>query len=66
MLKAHDVLLGEPCYEVEFDDGTVIVASGDHLWMTADRAARISMANAPPATTLSRPEHAIGSRCWTA
>ena len=27
VLKAHDVLLGEPCYEVEFDDGTVIVAS---------------------------------------
>ena len=32
VLKAHDVLLGEPCYAVEFDDGTVIVASGDHLW----------------------------------
>ena len=46
VLKAHDVLLGEPCYEVEFDDGTVVVASGDHLWSTADRAARISMANA--------------------
>ncbi len=46
VLKAHDVLLGEPCYEVKFDDGTVIVASADHLWSTADRAARISMANA--------------------
>ncbi|HEV2921318.1 MAG TPA: DNA translocase FtsK, partial [Actinomycetota bacterium] len=46
VLKAHDVLLGEPCYEVEFDDGTVIVASADHLWLTADRAARVSMANA--------------------
>jgi hypothetical protein len=46
VLKAHDVLLGEPCYEVEFDDGTVIVASADHLWLTADRAARTSMANA--------------------
>jgi DNA translocase FtsK/SpoIIIE-like protein/LAGLIDADG DNA endonuclease family protein len=46
VLKAHDVLLGEPCYEVEFDDGTVIVASADHLWSTADRAARVSMANA--------------------
>jgi hypothetical protein len=44
VLKAHDVLLGEPCYEVEFDDGTVIVASADHLWWTADRAARVSMA----------------------
>jgi DNA segregation ATPase FtsK/SpoIIIE-like protein len=45
VLEAHDVLLGEPCYEVEFDDGTVMVASADHLWLTADRAARISMAN---------------------
>jgi FtsK/SpoIIIE family/FtsK alpha domain/Ftsk gamma domain/4TM region of DNA translocase FtsK/SpoIIIE/LAGLIDADG-like domain len=46
VLKAHDVLLGESCHEVEFDDGTVIVASADHLWSTTDRAARISMANA--------------------
>ena len=46
VLKAHDVLFGEPCYEVEFDDGTVIVASADHLWLTADRAARVSMATA--------------------
>jgi hypothetical protein len=46
VLKAHDVLLGEPCYEVEFDDGTVIVASADHLWLTANRAARVSMARA--------------------
>jgi hypothetical protein len=46
VLKAHDVLLGEPCYEVELDDGTVIVASADHLWLTADRAARVSMARA--------------------
>jgi DNA segregation ATPase FtsK/SpoIIIE-like protein len=45
VVKAHDVLLGEPCYEVEFDDGTVIVASADHLWLTSDRAARVSMAN---------------------
>ncbi len=44
VLKAHDVLLGEPCYEVEFDDGTVIVASADHLWSTTDRAARVSLA----------------------
>jgi hypothetical protein len=44
VLEAHDVLLGEPCYEVEFDDGTVIVASADHLWLTSDRAARVSMA----------------------
>jgi replicative DNA helicase len=28
------------CYEVEFSDGSVIVADGSHLWMTRDRQAR--------------------------
>ncbi|HKE99859.1 MAG TPA: DNA translocase FtsK 4TM domain-containing protein [Actinomycetes bacterium] len=40
VLKAHDVLLDEPCYEVEFDDGSRVVASEDHLWLTWDLAAR--------------------------
>ncbi|HEX5540867.1 MAG TPA: replicative DNA helicase [Micromonospora sp.] len=29
-----------PCYEVEFSDGSVIVADGSHLWATRDRKAR--------------------------
>ena len=29
-----------PCYEVRFDDGTTIVADGDHRWSTWDKAAR--------------------------
>lgn len=31
---AFDVRYGRPCYEVEFSDGTVIVADAEHLWRT--------------------------------
>jgi len=34
VLAATDILLGRPCYEVEFSDGTVIVADAEHLWPT--------------------------------
>jgi replicative DNA helicase len=36
------VLYGRPCYEVEFNDGTVIVADAAHQWLTETRAARKS------------------------
>ena len=36
---ATPVMHGRPCYEVEFSDGTVIVADAEHLWKT-DTAAR--------------------------
>jgi predicted phage terminase large subunit-like protein len=38
--KVHDVLLGRDCYAVRFDDGSEIVADGDHLWATLSRADR--------------------------
>jgi replicative DNA helicase len=34
VVAATDILLGRPCYEVEFSDGTVIVADGSHQWPT--------------------------------
>lgn len=34
VLAATDVMLGRPCYQVEFSDGTVIVADADHQWPT--------------------------------
>ncbi|MFI7574425.1 replicative DNA helicase [Micromonospora sp. NPDC049497] len=37
---AFDVMYGRPCYEVEFSDGSVIVADADHLWKTTTRASR--------------------------
>ncbi|RAO49614.1 DNA helicase [Micromonospora saelicesensis] len=37
---AFDVMHDRPCYEVEFSDGTVIVADAEHLWKTTTRAIR--------------------------
>jgi replicative DNA helicase len=35
VVAATEVMLGRPCYEVEFSDGTVIVADAEHQWPTA-------------------------------
>jgi replicative DNA helicase len=40
VIAATDVMHGRPCYEVEFSDGTVIVADAHHQWRTTTRAAR--------------------------
>nr|WP_308442895.1 replicative DNA helicase [Catellatospora sp. TT07R-123] len=37
---AFDVMHDRPCYEVEFSDGSTIVADADHLWKTTTRASR--------------------------
>jgi hypothetical protein len=37
---ATPVMHGRPCYEVEFSDGTVIVADAEHLWRTETAAGR--------------------------
>jgi replicative DNA helicase len=34
IVAATEVMHGRPCYEVEFDDGTVIVADENHQWLT--------------------------------
>jgi len=34
VVAATEVMLGRPCYEVEFSDGTVIVADAYHQWPT--------------------------------
>ena len=34
VVAATEVMLGRPCYEVEFSDGEVIVADASHQWMT--------------------------------
>ncbi|WP_406311303.1 replicative DNA helicase [Streptosporangium sp. NBC_01639] len=40
VVAATDVMHGRPCYEVEFSDGTVIVADAQHQWQTTTRASR--------------------------
>ncbi len=44
VVAATDVMRGRPCYEVEFSDGTIIVADGQHQWLTETRASRRSAA----------------------
>ena len=34
VVAATEVMIGRPCYEVEFSDGTVIVADEQHQWPT--------------------------------
>ena len=34
VVAATEVMLGRPCYEIEFSDGTVIVADAAHQWPT--------------------------------
>jgi len=40
VVASTEVLVGRPCFEVEFSDGEVIVADGEHEWLTWDAAAR--------------------------
>jgi replicative DNA helicase len=40
VMAVTDVMLGRPCYQVEFSDGTTIVADAEHQWATTTRASR--------------------------
>ncbi|MGH3154151.1 MAG: replicative DNA helicase, partial [Streptosporangiaceae bacterium] len=42
VVAATDVMHGRPCYEVEFDDGEVIVADENHQWLTWNSLRRFS------------------------
>ncbi len=42
VVAATEVMFGRPCFEVEFSDGTVIVADAEHQWLTETRASRRS------------------------
>ncbi len=49
VVAATEVMLDRPCYEVEFDDGTVIIADAEHQWSTTTRPARRQQAETRPA-----------------
>jgi replicative DNA helicase len=40
VLAATGIMHGRPCFEVEFDDGTVVIADAEHQWRTTTRASR--------------------------
>ena len=42
VVAATEVMVGRPCYEVEFSDGTVLIADAEHQWLTETRASRKS------------------------
>jgi len=44
VVAATNVMVDRPCFEVEFSDGTVLVADAEHQWLTETRASRKSAA----------------------
>jgi len=44
VIAATPVMHDRPCYEVEFSDGTVIVADAEHQWVTSTRATPVTTA----------------------
>lgn len=63
---ATEIQLGRECYEVEFSDGTVIVADADHLWLTWDKRYRkaLGRASAPESSPAVRSTREIASTLW--
>ena len=45
---ATPVMHDRPCYEVEFSDGTIIVADAEHQWLTWDRNTRKAYGRVAP------------------
>ncbi|WP_067648979.1 replicative DNA helicase [Nocardia harenae] len=64
VVAATEVLHGRPCYEVEFSDGTVLVADEQHQWLTDTRASRRSRRT--PAAVRTTAQIAATLRCETA
>ncbi|NJP91549.1 replicative DNA helicase [Nonomuraea sp. FMUSA5-5] len=50
VVAATEVMHGRPCYELEFSDGTVIVADAHHQWRTTRQ----------PSELLSHASHTVG------
>ena len=65
VVAATEVMYGRPCFEVEFSDGSVIVADAEHQWRTWNHAAHSPnvVTTQQIAATLSRsgerPNHAV-------
>jgi replicative DNA helicase len=56
VVAATEVMNGRPCYEVEFSDGTVIVADARHEWRVTTPAGR---AETVTTEKLRTPDHAV-------
>ncbi|HEY2764266.1 MAG TPA: replicative DNA helicase [Pseudonocardiaceae bacterium] len=63
VVAATNVMHGRPCYEIEFSDGTIIVADEQHQWLTETRASRRSQRT--PAAIRTTEQIAASLRCET-
>ncbi|MFG1948388.1 replicative DNA helicase [Nonomuraea sp. NPDC048826] len=64
VVAATDVLHGRPCYEMEFSDGTVIVADARHQWLTGTPAGtrvRTTEEIAAASRSGERLQHTVGN-----
>ncbi|MER6952000.1 replicative DNA helicase [Nonomuraea sp. NPDC000554] len=60
VVAATEVMHGRPCYEVEFSDGTVIVADAQHQWRTTGSVLTTAQIAATLRTSPGgRPNHAV-------
>ncbi|HYO20344.1 MAG TPA: replicative DNA helicase, partial [Dermatophilaceae bacterium] len=55
--RATDVMVDRPCFEVEFSDGSVIVADAEHQWLTDTRSSRRSFQAARDNSKRTRSQH---------
>ncbi|SDT68309.1 replicative DNA helicase [Jiangella sp. DSM 45060] len=62
VVGATEVMADRPCYEVEFSDGTVIVADAQHQWATTTRAARRAASERRP-RRFYWPDASVGRAC---
>ncbi|NLG23584.1 MAG: replicative DNA helicase [Actinomycetales bacterium] len=65
VVAATEVMEGRPCYEVEFSDGSTVVADAEHLWQTSTRLERRGLREASSSVRTTR-EIAETVRCQTA
>jgi hypothetical protein len=57
VVKAHPIRHDRPCFEVEFSDGSVIVADAEHLWQVETRSGRVHGTGEKVLTTADMLDH---------
>ncbi|WP_308295637.1 replicative DNA helicase [Streptomyces odontomachi] len=55
VVATTDVMVGRPCYQLTFDDGTTVIADADHQWLTDTRASRRAARGSGPHRQQARP-----------
>jgi replicative DNA helicase len=61
VVAATEVMTGRPCYEVEFSDGTVIVADAEHQWLVETTRGSGVCTTERIAATLGTSRHAVAN-----